>query len=327
MKAPEIRTNISRLFRGLAAVFCLLLVFSAPAFARCPQATIDNFCGRSDRFPESVFTAGTVRDNGPFRQLHDRGRLDRVTYASVGVVSGGAWNEHCPTARTHCMCNFYFKFTESQDPTKIGYMRQTWCDLRDDFTSTNTFANFNSCRTGFHVHQARGNNWYGPAVNGVDLCIPCTNAPDNAHYTSHGRDFRDNGQHPNSGPNQCPWRCNQGFGMNPARNGCIPCPGERGRSGASNGVCVTCAVGQIFDDSVGVERCVPARAVSQAMMMSGPRGAGIPIEEQCFSVLSDKGYECCINGNTWNNNAGKCCARGSSDYTDCIAKALPPAGG
>jgi len=223
------------------------------------------------------------------------------------------------------MFNFSGDEGLATNPTAHRVQLQGWCDRRH-LALNAYYVFFNECRNGYYAAIARLNALYGGGATGREGCQACTNIPDNAHATGPGEDwstFNDTRPNPPGREGICPWRCNPGFGMNPARNGCISCPGERRRSGASNGVCVTCAVGQIFDDSVGVERCVQARPVSQAMMMSGPRGAGIPIEEQCFSVLSDKGYECCINGNTWNNNVGECCVRGRAGYADCIAKTAP----
>ncbi len=111
-------------------------------------------------------------------------------------LSNGSWDdlEHCTTA-DDCRCDWIL-----EDETRKYYLNQGKCSLGPSGT---TFTQYEACRDGYYAAEPLyWGNWYSK-------CLPCTNAPAHAIYTSYSTPSEMYAVESN-----CPWECVNGYELN-----------------------------------------------------------------------------------------------------------------
>lgn len=111
--------------------------------------------------------------------------------------------EYRPTMSKPQDC--YCLWPNLSDETKSNYRVLNECYL--GMLNQNIYVRYDGCRTGHYAINPKTMTDYGD-------CVPCTNAPENAHYTSYSTPSV-----PQAVESNCPWECDDGYVQN--GNECI----------------------------------------------------------------------------------------------------------
>ncbi|MDR2412589.1 MAG: hypothetical protein LBD50_00055 [Rickettsiales bacterium] len=86
---------------------------------------------------------------------------------------------------------------------------------------------------------------------------------------------------------------------------CVACNQDNRYGVDANGVCIQCQTGQIFDKTS--KACKQASSLSVLDLQYGiGKTSDIDLIQQCWIKLEPMSYNCCVRGQIWNSDEGKC---------------------